>query len=194
MDGGSGYECVWSHDEIAERDALRRFVAFVRERLADDPGMHVYHYAPHEISTLRTLATRYATCEEEVDELLRADVLVDLYGVVRQGLQVGEESYSLKALERHHGFVRLERSIREGGGSIVAYEQWLESGDATLLEAIRAYNEDDCRSTLRAARLALERDAAGSRRRSSGSTSTSWRSPSPRSPRRRPHGCRRSRR
>ena len=29
---------------------------------------------------------------------------VDLYAVVRQGLQVGEESYSLKKLERHHGF------------------------------------------------------------------------------------------
>jgi uncharacterized protein len=97
---------------------------------------------------LRTLAMRYATCEEEVDELLRSMVLVDLYGVVRQGLQVGEESYSIKALERHHGFIRLESSIREGGGSIVAYESWLENGDAALLEAIRAYNEDDCRSTL----------------------------------------------
>jgi uncharacterized protein len=146
VDGG--YGCLWSHDEAAERDALRRFVAFVRGRLATDPEMHVYHYAPHEISTLRTLATRYATCEEEVDELLRGGILVDLYGVVRQGLQVGEESYSIKALERQHGFVRLESSIREGGGSIVAYESWLEKGDDARLEAIRAYNEDDCRSTL----------------------------------------------
>ena len=38
--------------------------------------------------------------------------------------------------------------MREGGGSIVAYETWLENRDDELLEAIRAYNEEDCRSTL----------------------------------------------
>ena len=142
-----GYECVWAHDVDHERAALERFVGVVRERLAADPRMHVYHYAPHEISTLRTLATLYAVCEEDVDDLLQREVMVDLYAVVRQGLQVGEESYSIKQLERHHGFVRREHTIREGGGSIVAYEQWLEEGDDTVLEAIRAYNEDDCRST-----------------------------------------------
>src|SRR5205807_1623285 len=30
----------------------------------------------------------------------------------------------------------------------VAYESWLRSGDGELLEWIRAYNEEDCRSTL----------------------------------------------
>jgi predicted RecB family nuclease len=143
----TGYDCVWAHDAAAEKAALERFVGFVHARLAAEPGMHVYHYAPHEVSTLRTLATRYATCEEEVDDLLRREVLVDLYTVVRQGLQVGEDSYSIKRPERHHGFVRLEHSVRQGGGSIVAYERWLDSGDSELLEAIRAYNEDDCRST-----------------------------------------------
>ena len=33
------------------------------------------------------------------------------------------------------------------GDSIVAYEQWLETKDAAILEAIHAYNEADCRST-----------------------------------------------
>jgi uncharacterized protein len=143
----AGYDCVWGHDLAGERAALERFVRVVSRRRRDDPSMHVYHYAPHEASTLKGLALRHATCEEEVDELLRTGVLVDLYAVVRQALQVGEESYSLKRLERHHGFRRLERSVREGGGSIIAYETWLQTGDATLLEAIRAYNEEDCRST-----------------------------------------------
>jgi uncharacterized protein len=141
------YDCVWAHDVAGEKAALERFIAFLAEQRRRHPGMHVFHYAPHEASKLRSLAIRYATCEDEVDDLLRNGVLVDLYAVVRQALQVGEESYSLKRLERHHGFVRLERSVREGGGSIVAYEQWLESGDGALLEAIRAYNEEDCRST-----------------------------------------------
>ncbi|MBA3329037.1 MAG: ribonuclease H-like domain-containing protein, partial [Solirubrobacterales bacterium] len=95
-----------------------------------------------------SLSVKYATREAEVDDLLRDDVLVDLYAVVRQGLQVGEDSYSLKKLERHHDFIRLEKRVREGGGSIITYETWLETGDDELLEAIRAYNEDDCTSTL----------------------------------------------
>lgn len=142
-----GYDCIWAHDEDAEREALERFVDLVLERRRIYPDLHVYHYAPLEAATLESLALRYATREEEVDTLLRAGVLVDLYAVVRQGLQVGEESYSLKRLERHHGFERLEKSIRAGGGSIVAYETWLESGSDELLESIRAYNEDDVRST-----------------------------------------------
>jgi predicted RecB family nuclease len=142
-----GYEHVFAHDRAEEKAALERFVDGVCAIRARHPGMHVYHYAPHEASTLRSLALAHATREDEVDDLLRNGVLVDLYAIVRGGLQVGEESYSLKRLERHHGFHRTERSVREGGGSIVAYETWLETGDDALLEAIRAYNEDDCRST-----------------------------------------------
>lgn len=147
-DADGSYECVWAHDRAAERAALERFVDLVVERRRTHPRMRVYHYAPHEASTLKGLALEHATREEEVDVLLREHVLVDLFAVVRQGLQVGEESYSLKRLERHHEFQRLERSVREGGGSIVAYERWLAERDEALLESIRAYNEEDCRSTL----------------------------------------------
>ena len=143
----SGYECVWAHHSADERAALKRFVARVAELHARYPQMRVYHYAPHERSKLRSLSVQYSTCEDEVDDLLRGERLVDLYAVVRQAMQMGEESYSLKALERHHGFTRLERRVREGGGSIVAYEAWLDTRDEELLDAIRAYNEEDCRST-----------------------------------------------
>ena len=37
---------------------------------------------------------------------------------------------------------------RAGDESIVLFEQWLESGEVALLEGIRAYNEEDCRSTV----------------------------------------------
>lgn len=142
-----GYECAWAHDRAGEKRALEAFVDFVVARRAAHPGLRVFHYAPHEASALKALALRHGTREEAVDDLLRNGVLVDLYAIVRQALQVGEESYSLKRLERHHGFVRRETTIRAGGGSIVAYERWLRTGDEALLAAIRAYNEDDCRST-----------------------------------------------
>lgn len=144
---GAGYEHAWAHTADAEKAALERFVDRVDGLRAEHPGMHVFHYAPHERSKLRSLAMQYATREDEVDALLRSEVLVDLFAVVRHALQVGEPSYSLKKLERHHDFRRKEKRVREGGGSIVVYEAWLETGDGELLEAIRAYNEEDCRST-----------------------------------------------
>ncbi|MDO9354919.1 MAG: TM0106 family RecB-like putative nuclease [Solirubrobacteraceae bacterium] len=145
---GGAYDCRWAHDEAGERAALEAFVDHVLEQRKIHPGLHVFHYAPHERSKLLELSTKHATREREVDTLVRSGVLVDLYAVVGRALQVGEESYSLKKLERHHAFERLERSVREGGGSIVAYEAWLEDPTADeLLESIRAYNEEDCRST-----------------------------------------------
>lgn len=144
---GAGYRCIWAHKAEEEKAAFEGFVDRLVAQREHHPGMHVFHYAPHERSKLASLSVLYATREAEVDQLLREGVLVDLYAAVRHAMQVGEESYSLKMLERHHGFERLEHSIREGGGSIVAYENWLDSGDDSLLEAIRAYNEEDCVST-----------------------------------------------
>ena len=147
-DPDGAYECIWAHDTHEERAAFEQFVRFAHKRWKQHPGMHIFHYAPHESSKLKNLSVQYATCEDEVDALLRAGVLVDLYAVVRQGLQVGEESYSLKKLERHHDFERLEHAVREGGGSIIAYENWLATRDGEFLESIKRYNAEDCVSTL----------------------------------------------
>lgn len=144
---GNGYECIWAHNAAAEKTAFERFIDYLGKRLQAHPNLHVFHYAAHERSKLGSLSVNYATRESEVDQMLRDGVFVDLLAAVRHALQVGEESYSLKKLERHHGFERLEQSVREGGGSIVAYEKWLKTGDDEFLHAIRAYNEEDCTST-----------------------------------------------
>ena len=89
----------WAHDRASERQALVDFLAMVRKRLKRYPGMHVYHYAAYEKSTLLRLAGRYGVGENEVDELLRDGVLVDLYPLVRKSIRVGTENYSIKSLE-----------------------------------------------------------------------------------------------
>ena len=73
----------WAHDRAQEHQALLDFLAYVAERRAAHPGMHVYHYAAYEKTALLRLAGRYGVGEEEVDELLRDGVLVDLYQAVR---------------------------------------------------------------------------------------------------------------
>ncbi len=62
--------------------------------------MHVYHYASYEQTTVKRLMGTHGTREAEVDDLLRGEVLVDLYRVVLQSLRAGVDSYSLKDVEQ----------------------------------------------------------------------------------------------
>ena len=61
--------------------------------------MHVYHYANYERAALQRLMQKHGTREDEVDDLLRGQVLVDLYQVVRQALRLSLPSYSIKKVE-----------------------------------------------------------------------------------------------
>jgi uncharacterized protein len=140
----------WAHDSAAERRAFEAVVDHLTATWRKHPGMHVYHYAPYEPSRLKTLSQRYSTRIDEVDALLRGERLVDLYAVVRQGLRVGTESYSIKALETFYApGNRAGAEIKDAGSSIVEYERWLADADSTILDAIEDYNRDDCISTRR---------------------------------------------
>ena len=89
-------------------------------------AMHVYHYAAYEVTALKRLMGQYGTREREVDDLLRRDVFVDLYAVVRNALRVSQPRYSIKNLEV---FLPIEREaeIKEGGTSILMFEEWMRT-------------------------------------------------------------------
>ena len=149
------FHAFWSIEDgnvstAAERQAFEDCIDLIMDRWTTYPGMHVYHYAPYETGAMKRLAGRYATRESEVDQLLRGQVFVDLYRVVRQGIRASVESYSIKRLEPLYGFKR-EIDLRDAGESIVEFEHWLEPEPDTdrdaLLEQIKAYNRDDCIST-----------------------------------------------
>ncbi len=149
-DTADEFTARWAHDPIAERRAFEQTVDHLMAAWHRHPGMHVYHYAAYEPSRLKGLSQRYDTRIDEVDELLRGERLVDLYGVVSQGLRVGTESYSIKALEALYDPAGREGAqVKDAGSSIVEYERWRQTGDQTILDAIGAYNRDDCVSTRR---------------------------------------------
>nr|MBA2702189.1 TM0106 family RecB-like putative nuclease [Chloroflexota bacterium] len=159
LEVGGTFHAFWSKDArgdfsaAGEQAAFERAMDFIMARYRADPSLHVYHYAPYEPSALKRLMGRYGTREDEVDELRRKGVLVDLLRAVRQSLRASVESYSLKRLEPFYGFSR-EIDLRDAGSSIVAFEQWLELGEgdrpaAHHLEQIERYNRDDVVSTLR---------------------------------------------
>ncbi len=140
------YRAFWGTDPQRERIAFQDFVDFVVARQRRYPNLHVYHYAPYETTALKRLMGGFGSRENEIDALLRAQTFVDLYPVVKQSIWISQPSYSIKKLEALYGFERRTQT-RAGDDSIVMFESWLESRDAAILEDIRAYNEDDCRST-----------------------------------------------
>ncbi|MDP8904845.1 MAG: TM0106 family RecB-like putative nuclease [Chloroflexota bacterium] len=148
--GGGEYRSFWALNRDEERRAFEELMDLFMERWEADPHMHIYHYAPYEPTALKRLAGRHATREEELDRLLRGRRFVDLYRVVRQGVRVGSERYSIKNLEPLYGYER-EIKLRDANSSIVEFEKVLEIGDpdGTLKEQIRLYNRDDCISTER---------------------------------------------
>src|SRR5829696_1348293 len=142
-----GYQSLWAHDREQERAAFERWMDWITDRLERYPDLHVYHYNHYEPTALKALMARYGTREAEVDDLLRRKVFVDLYTIVRQALRLGTESYSLKAVEAMYPFER-DAEVTEAGGSILAYQEYLQTGREDKLEAIADYNADDCRSTM----------------------------------------------
>ncbi len=93
------FRAFWATDRFSERQAFEEFIDFVIERLERYPDMHVYHYAPYEATAIKRLMGLHSTREDEVDHLLRSEVLVDLYTVVRQAVRVGQPNYSIKSIE-----------------------------------------------------------------------------------------------
>jgi len=147
-DGAFGFRAFWAHSRPEEKVAFESFIDFVTERRAADPALHIYHFAPYEPTALGRLMGRHGTREEEVDDLLRAGVLVDLLRVVRQCLRVGTPSYSLKRLEALYMEARTQ-AITDAGSSIVEYERWLQRPDDRILNQLEEYNRVDCESTQR---------------------------------------------
>lgn len=141
------FRAFWARERDSERAAFEAFIDFVGARRKRCPNLRIYHYANYEKAALQRLAQYYGTREDEVDDLLRSEVLVDLYTVVRQALVISERSYGLKQLERFYGLER-QTAVKRGDDSIMMFERWLDEPDRTdILEDIERYNADDCRST-----------------------------------------------
>jgi uncharacterized protein len=146
---------IWAHDRPSERNALVEFLAMVRKRRKRYPNMHIYHYAAYEKSTLLRLAGRYGVGEDQVDDLLRSGVLVDLFPLVRKSIRVGTENYSIKSLEPLYMGAELRSGeVTTATDSITQYARYCELRDegnadeaAIVLKEIEDYNRYDCRST-----------------------------------------------
>ena len=144
--GGPVYRPIWGTSSEGERAALAELFRFLMSRLAAHPELHVFHYGGYEGGALKRLVGRHGFGADDLDRLLRGDILVDLLNVVRQGIRASVESYSLKQIEKFYLPVR-EGPVTDAGFSVVEFERWLHQRDEGILDGIASYNRDDCIST-----------------------------------------------
>ena len=140
------FQSFWAHDHDQEQKTFKEFMSFIKTHLQKYPNAYIYHYNHYENTVLKRLASRYAVYEEELDNLLRQSRLVDLYKVVRESIRTSQSGYSLKDLEIFY-MEKRKGAVDTADKSILFYNQWRQSQDATLLKEISDYNKIDCKST-----------------------------------------------
>ncbi|HKO44854.1 MAG TPA: TM0106 family RecB-like putative nuclease [Pyrinomonadaceae bacterium] len=147
------YQPTWAMNPNEEKIAFENFMTMVMERRGRYPDMHIYHYGAYEETALKRMAGQHSTCSDELDELLRGEVLVDMFRIVKQSLRASVESYSIKKLEPLYGYQR-DVKLGDATRSLVTFQAVLAFGPeeedvVELKTAIEGYNRDDCVSALR---------------------------------------------
>ena len=145
------YVGEWALSREEEKAVFEHFIDFVIERLAAFPDLHVYHYAPYEPAALKRLTLRYGTRGDELDQMLRTDLFVDLYSVVKNGIRASVESYSIKRLEPLYDYIRA-MELSNANSALANLQAALELNDLDRItkenrDVVKEYNRDDCLST-----------------------------------------------
>jgi uncharacterized protein len=184
-----------------EKEEARNLVRFFHQRWKESEengaDMHVYHYNHTERSLMAELTTDTSHASHIVDifgqmlgaevsaedlsdrklldELIENGVFVDLLAIVRNSLQAGLESYSLKLMEQLAGFDREDAGetsenvqvtgdssssdvsgnleVSDGSGAVLRYELYAnhklygQERDESHLDEIAKYNKEDVDAT-----------------------------------------------
>jgi predicted RecB family nuclease len=120
-----GYKPIWATNAAEEKRAFEQVVDRIVAAFESDRAMHVYHFGAYEPTAFKRLSGRYATRENELDVILRAELFVDLHTIVKHSLRASVETYSLKDLEQFYGLTR-EQELRAATASRRAIEWAIE--------------------------------------------------------------------
>lgn len=125
-----GQEQMW-------RDVLKWFAQLPTDAV-------IYHYGDHERHSLAVLEARYGGAKTLTR--IRAQMR-DLNEIMKECLVFPLYFYGLKEIGNYVGYTR-QAEIAHGAVSVEYYERWLADQDRALLDAIIAYNREDCEATM----------------------------------------------
>ena len=107
-DTRGGYAPLWATSPAEEKRAFERVIDRIIAAFESDRAMHVYHFGSYEPTAFKRLSGRYATRENELDVILRAELFIDLHTIVKHSLRASVETYSIKDLEQFYGLQRAQ--------------------------------------------------------------------------------------
>lgn len=136
-----------SISEEAEKEAWRQFWDYIRS--LPKAQFVVYYYSHHEKTTYRKLQKKYQDLitEAELEGYFQGSDWVDLYKIIKSKTDWPMKSYSVKAIAQYLGFEWRDKTP-SGALSIEWFNNYLETGDESIMQRILEYNEDDCKAMM----------------------------------------------
>ncbi|NET03608.1 MAG: TM0106 family RecB-like putative nuclease [Symploca sp. SIO2B6] len=134
------FHCLLAEHPDDEALIWKQFLALVGLY----PEAPIFHFSEYEAETVKRLGLVYSTPQLHLETLLSR--FVDVHKQVMDTVKLPVESYSLKHLARWVGFEWRDAQMN-GSQTVCLYDQWLNTGNRSCLDAIQRYNEDDCRAT-----------------------------------------------
>lgn len=131
----------------AERQAWKGFWDYIATLPKND--FAVYYYSSHEKTMYKKLQQKYpdVISVEKLDAFFNNPNVIDLYQYITKYTDWPLGSYGIKAIAKYLGF-KWEDSEGNGATSIQWYNEYLASGEKSILQKILTYNKNDCQATL----------------------------------------------
>lgn len=145
-DGKEKFKAFWAHSKNEEKKSVINFFDFLKKHFEKYPKAYIYHYASYELTALNRLTSLHKIKNAEFDKYLRLEKFIDLFKIVKQSVQISENSYSLKFVEKFYDYKRTGDVVKADQSEDM-YVQWVDNKDQKLLDQIEHYNMQDCQST-----------------------------------------------
>jgi uncharacterized protein len=139
--GTSVYRPFLARGKDGERRMWQEFLDFLTG--LDD--FVVYHYAYYERQVFDRLMVRYGAPTALATKF--RENTIDLHLKTVDSVVLPLYFYTLKDVARFFGFSWHDPKAG-GAESVVWYDEWVRTGDETVMQRILQYNEDDVRATL----------------------------------------------
>ena len=137
-------------DEGGDEQAWFAFLAIAADLMEQHPGIRFVHWANYEKQMVEAYLKKY-TDDAAGTGAKVLESLLDLYPITQDTFALPTPSYSLKVVEQAAGYTRQANEVVKGDQSIVAYTEARDTDDTDrqkeIMEAIRAYNEEDLEAT-----------------------------------------------
>ncbi len=132
----------------AEKKTWDEFWKYINNLPQDD--FVVYYYSPYEKSIYKRMASLYPDVKtvEQVEQFFDSPNVIDLYtDMIFKKTDWPLTSYSIKDIVTYLGF-KWRDETPSGALSIQWFNEYIETGDESMLKRIVEYNEDDCKATM----------------------------------------------